>query len=437
MKNNSKTWLWMTIIAAIALRVFAAAYMGDQVTPHPGTYDQVSYHHLALRVLAGYGFTFDTAWWPITPAGEPTAHWSYLYTGYLVSVYLLFGAHPIIARLIQAVIVGLLHPLLTYLIGRRLAGEPVGLVAAGLSAIYAYFVYYAATLMTESFYITAILAAFYLTLHLREAAGRQRTILAVGLGLALGIAVLLRQLFLLFVPLLLLWWWATDYLRYRQLPLRLTGIVLLLVALLILPFTAHNYARFNQFVLLNTNAGFAFFWANHPIHGTHFEPILPPEMGSYQDLIPPELRDLDEAALDRALLQRGLGFVIEEPGRYMLLSLSRIPAYYMFWPSAASGMLSNVSRVASFGLLWPFMVAGTIIIVARQRRRLLIHPASLLLLFAVVYTAIHLLSWALIRYRLPVDAVLLVFAAIAVTEAARWLQSQWAVSEQRSVFSGD
>jgi len=39
---------------------------------------------------------------------------------------------------------------------------------------------------------------------------------------------------------------------------------------------------------------------------------------------------------------------------------------------------------------------------------------SLLYLFVAVYTLIHLLSWALVRYRLPVDAVLIVFAGVAV-----------------------
>jgi hypothetical protein len=38
------------------------------------------------------------------------------------------------------------------------------------------------------------------------------------------------------------------------------------------------------------------------------------------------------------------------------------------------------------------------------------------MLFALMYTFIHLLSWSLIRYRLPVDAVLLVFAGLAVVD---------------------
>jgi hypothetical protein len=40
----------------------------------------------------------------------------------------------------------------------------------------------------------------------------------------------------------------------------------------------------------------------------------------------------------------------------------------------------------------------------------------LLLLFAGVYTAIHLLSWALVRYRLPVDAVFIIFSSAGLVD---------------------
>ncbi len=186
---------------------------------------------------------------------------------------------------------------------------------------------------------------------------------------------------------------------------------------MILPFTAYNYSRFGRFVLLNTNSGFAFFWANHPVYGTQFEPILPSETAKYQELIPADLRGLDEASLDQALLARGMRFVLEDPLRYALLSLSRIPAYFMFWPSSDSKLISNVSRLASFGLFFPFMIYGLLRAFsdrtpAPQNRN---QPEIVLLaLFAGIYTAIHLLSWALIRYRLPVDAALLVFAGFGL-----------------------
>jgi 4-amino-4-deoxy-L-arabinose transferase-like glycosyltransferase len=419
--RRHKQALIVILLASVLVRLLAALYMGNQVEELPGTVDQVSYDQLARRVLEGHGFTFGTDWWPATPANTPTAHWSYLYTGYLMLVYAMFAKSVLAARLIQAVLTGLAQPYLAFLLGREVFGPASGLVAAGLTAFYTYFVYYSAALMTEPFYIVLILASLWLAIRLARqpaaasplGSSRMDQLLGLCLGLSLAGAVLLRQLFLLIVPFVFLWvWWAS---RRRQLrPLLLAGLV---IPAVILPFTIFNYQRFDRFVLLNTNAGFAFFWANHPIYGTRFIPILPSSVSTYHDLIPPELLRLDEAALDQELLRLGLGFLVQDPLRYGLLSLSRIPVYFMFWPSAGSGLISNLARVGGFGLLLPFMLYGLLRSAAACRRPYLEQPAMLLYLFVGLYSALHLLSWALIRYRLPVDAVLVLFAGLALVEA--------------------
>ena len=56
---------WILLISVL-LRFGAAFYLGDKVVDLPGTYDQISYHTLAVRVLTGHGFSFATVWWPIT-----------------------------------------------------------------------------------------------------------------------------------------------------------------------------------------------------------------------------------------------------------------------------------------------------------------------------------------------------------------------------------
>lgn len=427
----------LILIASVLLRIAAAFYVGNTVDVLPGTFDQVSYHALALRVLDGHGFSFATASWPLTAAGAPTAHWSFLYTLYLTAVYAIFGPNPLVARIIQAVIVGVLQPTIAYLLGRQIFGRRAGLLAAAFTAVYIYFIYYAATLMTEPFYITGILAALYLFLRLSFASPRQELRVALALGVVLGTTILLRQLFLMIIPFLLAWLWGARYLAGRHItagesqpmaglgrgpffagrraPLLPTAVIVGAIGLMILPFTLYNYSRFDRFVLLNTNAGYAFFWANHPIYGTQFEGILPPELGTYQDLIPQELRGLDEPALENALMERGMQFVFDDPGRYVRLSFSRIPVYFMFWPSAESGLISNISRVASFALFLPIMLGGLLYsLFNSDLRRRTFGQSSLLLLFMLVYSGIHLASWALIRYRLPVDAVLLIYAGLAV-----------------------
>lgn len=426
---SSRAAIIIVMFVAVFLRFASAVYQGNTVTELPGIYDQISYDGLARRVVDGFGFSFAEGHWPATRAGEPTAHWSYLYTLYLATIYKLFGTYPLLARLIQALIAGIAQPLLLWRIGSRLFNRTVGLVAASISAVYIYFFYYAGALITETFYIIGILWILDCTFRLIAAARGDSGIrwrLWLELGLAMGVTVLLRQVFLLFLPFLFLWlWWnllerETD--RWKR-ALRWSAVkglaaATLVLALMIVPFTIRNQRAFGTFVLLNTNAGFAFFWGNHPVHGTEFMPLLPGGAEQYYDLIPDELLPLNEAELDKALLERGMQFIMDDPGRFLVLSVSRADEYFKFWPSADSGLVSNISRVGSFGISLPFMLYGLWIALAQTWKSRTAEERwsiALLLMFVLIYTGVHLFSWTLIRYRLPVDALLLIFAGLGIT----------------------
>jgi 4-amino-4-deoxy-L-arabinose transferase-like glycosyltransferase len=427
-------WFLPGILAtAVVLRLGVAVAMGNEVNSLPGIHDQISYHTLAVRLLTGHGLSFPDYWWPATLPDAPTAFWSYVYTGYLWAVYSIFGVSPLAARLIQALIVGLGMPWFTYRIGRQAFGELTGLIGAAWAAVYGYFVYYGAALMTESFHMLGILWTLDVALRLADREG----VFSLGtgemqpwaeLGLAIALTSLLRQVFLFFVPVLFAWLAWALLRRPQKMSAAAFGrgavICVAVVAVLIAPITLYNYRLFGRPVLINTNAGFGFFWANHPVYGDRFLPLLEPQLPgatvpTYQELIPPELLSLNEAALDSELMRRGLGFVAADPARYVRLSLSRVPVYFNFWPSSHSSTLSNIVRVGSFGVALPFILVG-IALWLFDFRRLggLAGPGGLLWLFALVYSGTYLLSWALIRYRLPVDAVMLAFAAYGVSRIA-------------------
>jgi hypothetical protein len=408
------------LVLSVVLRVGVALYLGDVANSPPLLTDQGSYHTLAVRVLSGNGFSFEKAWYPFTPAGIPTAHWSFLHTLYLAAVYGALGVHPVGARLVSAVAGGLLLPWMVYRLSRRLfpSSQPVAIVSAACAAVYAYFVLYAATLMTETFYVIAVLWSLERAMALVEGPSLGR---ALVLGLALGLATLLRQSILPWVLVLFLWLpWAGGRLgRLRGMGASLVATALV-IACFVLPFTIRNYQVYGDLLLLNSNAGYAMYSAQHPMHGTSFQ-----EFDAAR--LPSELEGLNEAQMDRELMRRGVGFVLAEPGRYVLLSLSRVRDYFEFWPTADTTLLHNLGRTGSFGLFLPFMVAG--IVLALQRAdlhctwaswaRFSTSPLALVLLFVAFYSLMHILTWAMPRYRLPVDAVLLVFAGFALVELGR------------------
>ena len=181
---------------------------------------------------------------PFTPAGAPTAHWSFLETLYLAAIYTAFGVHPLAARLITALLSGLLLPWLAYRLSHRArrdvacnvsTARNISTMTAALAAIYPYFVLYGAMLQTEAFYICALLwsleRAIALTVHpvprdtdkhengvsasIRARQRRPRLVFGFDfqepvrsgavLGLSLGIATLLRQSILPWVVILFAW----------------------------------------------------------------------------------------------------------------------------------------------------------------------------------------------------------------------------------------
>jgi hypothetical protein len=451
------SYLAIIYVVSVLLRVVYALYLGSQVVSPPMLVDQLSYHTLAVRLLTGHGFSFATRWYPSALPDAPTAFWSFGYVLYLAAVYALFGVHPLAARLVGAVLGGILLPWLVHRLARRLfPGRPsLALLAAACAALYAYFILYAATLMTETFYIAALLWSLERALALAErpTLGRGAT-----LGLSLGLAALLRQSILPWLLPLFAWLLWVAW-RSRRVPTVGSGATAangvptvgspasrasaptvgspasevsgatvgsaasallasaFALSLCILPFTVRNYRVYGHFLLLNSNAGYAMYSAQHPMHGTSFR-----EFDAAP--VPPDLAGLNEAQLDRELMRRGIGFILADPGRYLLLSLSRVRDYFEFWPAPATTLLHNVGRTASFGLFLPFMLYGLWLALRHAGLgrslsswlRFSTTPLALALLFVAFYSLLHVLTWAMIRYRLPVDAVLLPFAALALAD---------------------
>ena len=87
----------------------------------PAGKDETSYSILAARLATGHGYSFPVLV-SVRPRGRPTSHWSFLYTAFVAAVFVLAGPHPLAARLVQAVVAGLLMPWLTYRLTQRLRG---------------------------------------------------------------------------------------------------------------------------------------------------------------------------------------------------------------------------------------------------------------------------------------------------------------------------
>ena len=462
MKPSTRLLIFI-ILLAVLLRVGVALYLGD--TTPPGK-DESSYSLLAARLASGHGYSFADWHYPFTPSEMPTAHWSFLYTALVAAIYTGAGVHPLAVRLVQAVLTGLLMPWLTWRLARRagsghwalgsgqwavgsrhlpisnlqspISHSPISqspnlltslpLLAALLAAFYAYFVLYGAMTQTEGLFLLAVVWSLERALAVQEklAIGNWRLGdwgVVVMLGVSVAVATLLRQSILPWVAVMLVWLLAADGVAQRRVRGRTLAALAVVGAILlaaVLPFTLRNYRVYGELLLLNSNAGYAMYSAQHPLHRVSFDAYAAAPLPG--DLTPPPA---NEAQWDRALMARGVQFVLDDPGRYLLLSASRAVDYFEFWPKTSSSLLFNVGRMASFTLLLPFMVYGVWMV---GRGTSLFSPPVFLLLFVLVYSLLHIFTWAMPRYRLPVDAVLLIFAAAGLSDLVRrtpWIRRRW------------
>jgi hypothetical protein len=208
MDRRLPVFIAVVLIVSVALRFAVALYLGnafDEV--RGGTCDQISYDALAQRVANGAGFTFQRHWWPYARADQPTAFWSYLYTAFVAGIYAVVGVHPLAARLVQAILGGVLLPWMIYRLaactnltqGRKGAkmlgqeeasltqgrkerresgqgdrGRGVALLAARVTPVCGYFILNAAQAVTETIYVVGLLQSLERALALTERPGVTR-----------------------------------------------------------------------------------------------------------------------------------------------------------------------------------------------------------------------------------------------------------------------
>ena len=396
-RNQVNRSLLLILFIALVARMAAAFYVGDTVSGLSGAHDEISYSMLGQRFATGHGMTFPEPWYTWIAADAPQSYYSYTISLFLAGIYMLFGYHPLVARILMGLMSTAIVWLL-FLVGRRLFDPTVAAIASAIAAIYAYLIFYGVTLVTETPFTLALLIALYLAIRMR--AGE---VTGVGawftLGLVLAIAVLLRMAVIFFIPILLLWLY---YAVRKETKLWLVAIPLVVIGLAVLPLTIRNYQLWQQFLLLEAQFGHVFWNGNHPGHLGDFHPfqVFP---------IPPEvLASNNDVLITNTLLRMGIENVLNRPVDFVMLTLTRLREFFLFWPTTDSTLSANVLRILSFGLILPFALYGFF---ANLRR---FHELAPIYLFIVVHTGIYAVTWTMIRYRIPLDPFFILFAAYSL-----------------------
>jgi hypothetical protein len=305
---------------------------------------------------------------------------------------------PGIGQLLADIILSVISVWLVCALTQELFADRLATIFAGLAAAcYPPLIFFSVVGLSETLYIALILAAFF---------GWYRENFTWA-AIAAVLAILTRPIFVFFAPLLVLYFALVVHRLSLAQGLQRLAVYAGIYCLLMAPWWLNNYGIYGRFVHLTPGSGTVLYAGNNPLNksgggnvGVDFD------LGAFDTIADPIERN-------RAIRSAALSYIVGNPQRFLELAGLKFIRMWRLWP-ANEGYRSAVTvivAVASFvpvlllaGLGW-FLNRGT-------TRRL-----SPILLFGLGYTAIHMVLVGTIRYRLPLEPFLLIFAG----SAASWL----------------
>jgi 4-amino-4-deoxy-L-arabinose transferase-like glycosyltransferase len=338
----------------------------------------------------------------------------------LLSPLSALGATGFLSHRSLGIILGATTVALLGLLGRRVGGDRVGLVAAAIAALYPILVAADGALLTETLYGPLLAGTLLCAYRLLD---EPRPRWAVALGALIGLAALTRSEALLFVPLL-------------ALPVALAGgrgwlaratIAAVACALVLTPWTVRNWTAFDQPVAISTQDGPTIAGAN--CEETYFGG----ELGGWSFACLSERVNPNEAEQSDIWREEGVRYAtahIERWPEVVTVRLLKLLDFYeprrqlMF----AEGRDRTVQEVgiAVWYLLVPLAAYGAMLL--RRRRaplRILLAPVAVVLLSGVLF-------YGVTRLRYAAELSVVVLAAVAAVSLVERLAARRSPVEESS-----
>jgi 4-amino-4-deoxy-L-arabinose transferase-like glycosyltransferase len=403
--------LAVILAGALTLRVLYTVLVANDI---PVIGDALTYHLLGGKIADGHGF--ERALHPQLAAyenwvpGQPTAEHPPLFP-LLLGLITKLGATGYLAQKLVLCLVGTATVGLVGLAGRELGGATIGLVAAGIAALYPFLWVVDGSLMSETLYGALLAATLWLAIRF---ARRPSLGLAAVIGALASLAALTRGEALLLVPLLLLplaYAAASTWRARATFALAAVGAFVLVL----MPWTIRNLSVFEEPVLVSTNGSAVFVGSNcDPVYHGEFIGLW-----NFNCYGKAPTGDESEQALEYR--DRGFDYARDHAGRLPLVMgvrLLRVWDFFKPGQQASYERLEGRSETASrMGLafyypLLLFAVAGAVLV---RRRGWPLWPV---LAFPVMVSITAVLIYGVTRFRFAAEPALCVLAAVAVAAAA-------------------
>ena len=381
-------------LAALIPRIAVSLNVNGAAWP-----DSWAYVSIANSLVSGHGYSFESA------VNKNAEYRAPLYPLFLSMVFKFTGNNIFFVQLFQSLF-GVITCLLVYGVGRRLFNDKTGLLAAILACVYPFLVYISSILVTEQLFVLFLLLSIYFLIRGRD---DLRYVFILAAGISLGLGALTRPSVLAFVP------FCGMYLFFR--PVNNRGRCLAAAALLFLstlltisPWTIRNYIKHGEFILISTAGGESFWLGNNDMaKGNDSAAQL---AGLPEEILSQLSESSSPKTAEEVYWRAGIDWVEKHPKRFLELYMEKLINFWRITPDHITNIYRQKwIRYGCAAILVPLYLFSIIGMLGNRYR----YRDHMILYFALLSFPLGLsLFITSFRFRIPLDPVLLLFAASAL-----------------------
>ncbi len=387
---SANAWRWgLAVVAIVALLLrllFIFQWLKTPLSQVP-VVDAKMYNSWALAIASGHLLR------------ERAFYQSPFYPYLLALIYKIFGHRQVLVFILQA-FAGTATCLVIAKTAKTVFGALPGLVAGGIAAVYAPFIFQTGVLQKETWGILGFSLFVYFAIRAERSCRRSDFLLC---GLMLGWTALSRGNVLLLGPLLAVWWF------WRTRGAVIESVVFLLGAMIaVAPATAHNWMVSRDFVLINYPSGFVFYLGNRASAGGLG--LWPEDISAIPAQEEIDTTRIAERGVGRTLkpsqvswfwTSRALRIIRDSPTQWLGLMSRKAWLYWRDYEEPDAYDLQFISKVFPTFLRYPLISFGVVSVLAALGILICFRNCGLLLLITFGYMATALLFYISDRYRLP------------------------------------
>jgi len=416
--RKAATSLLLITLVAFAARAIFALYEARQIPPEVLRIIpfQTEAGHIAYSLASGSGFSS-----PFQRDSGPTAWLTPVYPLLLAAIFKFLGVYTL-RSLFVAVLFNTLFSAATcipiYYAGQRIAGTGVAALAAWLWALFPNAVIIPFEWIWDTC-LSALLAAtlLWLTFVLAESLRIRDWCLY---GLLWGFALLTNPALALLLPILLPWaaWRSPARARARLINPLLAATIAILCCV---PWTVRNYVQFHRLIPLRSNFAFELYIGNNENYDEAHS-FRPGAVTQDREILR-YLRMGETAFMDEER-RKAFAFIRANPRIELRLIALRFVEFWMGTPTpiitfreAPSLLLRTLLLCNYFA---PFGALLGIVELVLKKSPYAIPLIALPLVFPLLYYITH----TSLRYRHPIDPVVLLLTAIAICGMRRLARAE-------------